>query len=118
MRRNAQFTAANSLGIRKTGVTLRDTGVRDEHGMEPIDNIFSSPAKGGSDDGDEEEEDDEEEGEEADDDDDDENGEAPMDLTTGKGPTAGFLQTNPSWMAHLLTLLSFCRLWLRPCGYD
>ncbi|KJR85377.1 centromere protein C [Sporothrix schenckii 1099-18] len=71
---------------RKTGVTLRDTGVRDEHGMEPIDDIFSSPAKGNSDNGDEEEEDDEEEGEEADeDDDDDENGEAPMDLTTGSG---------------------------------
>ncbi|KAL1903396.1 mitotic fidelity of chromosome transmission-related protein [Sporothrix stenoceras] len=80
---------------RKTGVTLRDTGVRDEHGMEPIDNIFSSPTKGNSDDDDAEEEEDdedgeeedEEEGEEADDDDDDddENGEAPMDLTTGSG---------------------------------
>jgi centromere protein C len=83
------------LGFRKTGVTLRDTGVRDEHGMEPIDNIFSSPAKGNSDDGDEEEEDDEEEGEEADDDDDDddENGEAPMDLTTGKETTVGIIQT-------------------------
>lgn len=77
-----------ALSFRKTGVTLRDTGVRDEHGMEPIDNIFSSPNKGNSDDGDEEEEEDEEEGEEADDDDDDddddEDGEAPMDLTTGK----------------------------------
>jgi len=26
-------------------VTLRDTGVRDENGMEPLDNIFSSPEK-------------------------------------------------------------------------
>ena len=30
---------------RKTGITLRDTGVRDEHGLEPIDGIFSSPEK-------------------------------------------------------------------------
>ncbi|TKA46318.1 hypothetical protein B0A49_13774, partial [Cryomyces minteri] len=30
---------------RKTGITLKDTGVRDEHGIEPIDGIFSSPAK-------------------------------------------------------------------------
>lgn len=26
-------------------MTLRDTGVRDEHGMEPLENIFSSPEK-------------------------------------------------------------------------
>ena len=31
---------------RKTGVTLKDTGIRDEHGLEPIDGIFSSPEKG------------------------------------------------------------------------
>ena len=30
---------------RKTGTTLKDTGVRDEHGLEPIDGIFSSPEK-------------------------------------------------------------------------
>lgn len=30
---------------RKTGVTLKDTGIRDEHGLEPIDGIFSSPEK-------------------------------------------------------------------------
>ncbi|KAF2145897.1 uncharacterized protein K452DRAFT_340399 [Aplosporella prunicola CBS 121167] len=30
---------------RKTGITLKDTGIRDEHGMEPIDGIFSSPEK-------------------------------------------------------------------------
>ena len=30
---------------RKTGITLQDTGVRDEHGLEPIDGIFSSPQK-------------------------------------------------------------------------
>lgn len=28
----------------KTGITLKDTGVRDEHGMEPMSGIFSSPA--------------------------------------------------------------------------
>ena len=30
---------------RKTGITLKDTGVRDEHGLEPIDGIFSSPER-------------------------------------------------------------------------
>jgi hypothetical protein len=44
----------------KTGVTLPDTGVRDEHGLEPIEDIFSSPTRA---DGSE--------------------GEADMDLTTG-----------------------------------
>lgn len=35
------------LGVqgRKTGVTLQDTGVRDEHGMQPLDDLFSSPEK-------------------------------------------------------------------------
>ncbi|KAF2156154.1 hypothetical protein K461DRAFT_291100 [Myriangium duriaei CBS 260.36] len=28
---------------RKTGLTLKDTGVRDEHGFEPVSGIFSSP---------------------------------------------------------------------------
>lgn len=28
----------------KTGITLKDTGVRDEHGLEPVSGIFSSPA--------------------------------------------------------------------------
>jgi len=30
---------------RKTGITLKDTGVRDEHGLELIDGLFSSPEK-------------------------------------------------------------------------
>lgn len=30
---------------RKTGITLEDTGERDEYGMEPVDNLFSSPEK-------------------------------------------------------------------------
>lgn len=33
------------LDFRKTGVTLKDTGVRDEHGMQPLEDIFSSPEK-------------------------------------------------------------------------
>jgi hypothetical protein len=30
------------LLTRKTGITLKDTGVRDEHGLEPVSGIFSS----------------------------------------------------------------------------
>jgi len=30
---------------RKTGLTVADSGVRDENGLEPMDNIFSSPQK-------------------------------------------------------------------------
>lgn len=33
------------LPCRKTGVSLKDTGVRDEHGMQPLDDVFSSPDK-------------------------------------------------------------------------
>lgn len=33
------------LSGRKTGVFLKDTGARDEHGMQPPDDIFSSPEK-------------------------------------------------------------------------
>jgi hypothetical protein len=29
--------------IRKTGITLEDKGIRDEHGFEPMSHIFSSP---------------------------------------------------------------------------
>jgi len=31
---------------RKTGIGLPDLGARDEHGMAPIDGLFSSPEKG------------------------------------------------------------------------
>lgn len=60
---------------RKTGITLKDTGVRDEHGMEPLDALFSSPRKP--------------DGRSDDDSDDDGSGE-PMELTTnlGAGPAA------------------------------
>lgn len=30
---------------RKTGVVLKDSGARDEHGMQPLDDMFSSPEK-------------------------------------------------------------------------
>lgn len=29
----------------KTGIEVPDTGIRDENGLEPMDNLFSSPAK-------------------------------------------------------------------------
>lgn len=44
----SRFRSAKSrltISPRKTGVTLRDTGVRDEHGMQPLEDIFSSPEK-------------------------------------------------------------------------
>ena len=30
---------------RKTGLTVADSGIRDENGLEPMDNLFSSPQK-------------------------------------------------------------------------
>lgn len=30
---------------RKTGLTVPDSGIRDEHGLEPMDGLFSSPNK-------------------------------------------------------------------------
>lgn len=38
-------TELQLMQARKTGITLKDSGVRDEHGLEPIDGIFSSPEK-------------------------------------------------------------------------
>ncbi|KAI7195686.1 hypothetical protein KC363_g1322 [Hortaea werneckii] len=37
-----QYFDVGKVG-RKTGITLPDTGVRDEHGLEPVSGIFSSP---------------------------------------------------------------------------
>ncbi|KAK4101800.1 hypothetical protein N658DRAFT_495735 [Parathielavia hyrcaniae] len=64
------------LGVvgRKTGVTVPDSGVRDEHGMEPIENLFSSPAKSDNEEEQAEASDDYGSGEEED-----------MDITTGSG---------------------------------
>ncbi|KAF2640777.1 hypothetical protein P280DRAFT_507384 [Massarina eburnea CBS 473.64] len=42
--RENQFYDVGVQG-RKTGITLEDKGVRDEHGLEPISGIFSSPQK-------------------------------------------------------------------------
>ncbi|KAL2018764.1 hypothetical protein VTK56DRAFT_392 [Thermocarpiscus australiensis] len=68
------------LGVvgRKTGVTVPDSGVRDEHGMEPIENLFSSPGKS------------DHEGNQYDAPSDDGSGEEAMDITTtsGIGPAA------------------------------
>ncbi|KAK3298048.1 kinetochore CENP-C fungal-like protein [Chaetomium fimeti] len=67
------------LGVvgRKTGVTVPDSGVRDEHGMEPIETLFSSPGKSDHEDQQDEGSDDYGSGEE-------------MDITTtsGIGPAA------------------------------
>ncbi|MCJ1249672.1 hypothetical protein MMC30_006898 [Trapelia coarctata] len=43
-KRDADYSNIGVAG-RKTGITLKDTGIRDEHGLEPIDGIFSSPEK-------------------------------------------------------------------------
>ncbi|KAL6884306.1 Mif2/CENP-C like domain-containing protein [Trichoderma longibrachiatum] len=42
---SAEPEALHELGVRgrKTGAFLKDTGERDEHGMQPLDAIFSSP---------------------------------------------------------------------------
>ncbi|KAK4156357.1 kinetochore CENP-C fungal-like protein [Chaetomidium leptoderma] len=68
------------LGVvgRKTGVTVPDSGVRDEHGMEPIEDLFSSPGKSDHENQEEEVSDEYGSGEEA------------MDITTtsGIGPAA------------------------------
>ena len=40
-----RWMGANGALRRRTGVTLKDTGIRDEYGLEPIEGIFSSPEK-------------------------------------------------------------------------
>lgn len=60
---------------RKTGVFLKDTGARDEHGMQPLDDVFSSPEK------------DSQNGVE--DDDDEESDEEPMDIDESEQAPCG-----------------------------
>ncbi|KAK4187580.1 putative centromere protein [Podospora australis] len=74
-RRTTQAEHIYEPGVvgRKTGVTVPDSGVRDEHGMEPIENLFSSPRKPDDEDEELEDEEDEEDWE-------------PMELTTNIGP--------------------------------
>lgn len=40
--RQTQYFDVGKVG-RRTGVTLPDKGIRDEHGLEPVSGIFSSP---------------------------------------------------------------------------
>ncbi|KAK3898059.1 centromere protein 3 [Staphylotrichum tortipilum] len=79
-RRTLQGEHIYELGVvgRKTGLTVPDSGMRDEHGMEPIEHLFSSPVKSDHEGQEEEEEDEYGSGEEA------------MDITTtsGIGPAA------------------------------
>lgn len=42
---DAHARAIANASCRKTGLTIKDTGRRDEHGFEPLDAIFSSPEK-------------------------------------------------------------------------
>ncbi|KKA26666.1 hypothetical protein TD95_001625 [Thielaviopsis punctulata] len=44
-RRQTQQVFELGQAGRKTGVTLRDNGQRDEHGLQPLDGLFSSPLK-------------------------------------------------------------------------
>ncbi|RDW95236.1 hypothetical protein BP5796_00999 [Coleophoma crateriformis] len=43
--RDGQYLFDLGVRGRKTGVTVPDTGIRDEHGLEPMDDLFSSPEK-------------------------------------------------------------------------
>lgn len=45
-RTDNQYFDVGKVG-RKTGITLKDTGIRDEHGLEPVSGIFSSPVQDG-----------------------------------------------------------------------
>lgn len=48
---DGEVECADTLALRKTGVVLQDGGERDEHGMQPLESIFSpheeKPASGG-----------------------------------------------------------------------
>ncbi|KAF4453626.1 hypothetical protein F53441_3771 [Fusarium austroafricanum] len=93
----AESQALYNLGVRgrKTGVELIDTGNRDEYGMQPLDDLLSSPEKETTpdqrfDDEEEEEEEQEQEQEnnhyESGGDDEDEEGSEDMDIETIPGP--------------------------------
>lgn len=74
----------NSFSSSKTGVELIDTGDRDEHGMQPLDDLLSSPEQ--SEQRYDEDNDDEEQAndhyESGDNEDDDEEGSEDMDIDT------------------------------------
>lgn len=50
---------ANAMRHRKTGVSLANIGERDEYGLQPLENVFSSPNKAAGADSDREDEEDE-----------------------------------------------------------
>lgn len=79
-RSTAATEAFHDLGVRgrKTGVFLKDTGARDEHGMQPLDDIFSSPDK--ENDGDEPDE---------------ESDEEPMDIDEATAPAPSAFMNGP-----------------------
>ncbi|RGP61646.1 hypothetical protein FSPOR_9847 [Fusarium sporotrichioides] len=86
----AEPQAFHALGVRgrKTGAQLKDTGNRDEHGMQPLDDLSSSPERESAspprfdDDDDDEDNDHDETGESEDDD----QGSEDMDIETSFGP--------------------------------
>ncbi|KAH8820528.1 cupin domain-containing protein [Xylogone sp. PMI_703] len=43
--RENQFLFDLGVRGRKTGITIPDSGIRDEHGLEPMEHLFSSPEK-------------------------------------------------------------------------
>lgn len=45
LRQNARCSWQEAYSHRKTGITIPDTGVRDEHGFEPMSQLFSSPQR-------------------------------------------------------------------------
>ena len=83
-------------GRRKTGVTVPDSGVRDEHGMEPLENLFSSPGKSDHEEQQDEGSDDYGSGEEA------------MDITTSTA------QEDAQWKSLAANL--GCSIWNWPSG--
>lgn len=88
-------------------MTVPDSGVRDEHGMEPIDNLFSSPAK--SDDEHQQQQDDAPS-------EDDGGGEEAMDITTSAVPPCKIRNTPlKEEPCGRLTHHPFCySIWHRP----
>ncbi|KAF4462540.1 hypothetical protein FALBO_10648 [Fusarium albosuccineum] len=75
----AEPQAFHQLGVRgrKTGVELVDTGERDEYGMQPLDDLLSSPDKGPSRRIDDDEDDEDEQSDQ---------GSEDMDIETSAGP--------------------------------
>ncbi|KAF5678889.1 centromere associated protein [Fusarium heterosporum] len=89
----AEPQAFHQLGVRgrKTGVVLVDTGDRDEHGMQPLDDLLSSPEQESAseqryDQNEDEDDQANDQYESGDNEDDDEEGSEDMDIDTSVGP--------------------------------